>query len=160
MQKNLLLSQQELITDINTAEIYLTFYIDNKLFAIPSKYIIEILNVQKITYMPKLPHYVSGITNIRGKIVPLIDLRLRLNLEAAPYTNQTCVIYSEINEFHVGYIVDNVNDIAHIFEDQIGEPPKGGSSTPGYIKGTVMLNNKIAFILDIEYLISQDKDIV
>ena len=104
MQKNLLLSQQELITDINTAEIYLTFYIDNKLFAIPSKYIIEILNVQKITYMPKLPHYVSGITNIRGKIVPLIDLRLRLNLEAAPYTNQTCVIYSEINEFHVGSV--------------------------------------------------------
>jgi purine-binding chemotaxis protein CheW len=139
-----------------TAETFLTFYIDNHLFAIPSKQIVEIITIQEITYIPNLPDFVKGVTNIRGKIVPLIDLRIKFHMESSPYDQQTCIIITETETHSVGYIVDKVSDVTNIAADQISDPPKATDSFAGYITGITKINQKITYILDVEEIILDD----
>lgn len=137
-------------------ETFLTFYIDNRLFAIPSKQIVEIITIQKITRIPDLPDFVKGVTNIRGKIVPLIDLRTKFHLEPIPYDQHTCFIITETETCSVGYIVDKVSDVTNIAADQISDPPKATDSFAEYITGITRINQDITFIIDVEKIILDD----
>lgn len=139
-----------------TTETFLTFYIDNRLFAIPSKQIVEIITVQKITYIPNLPDFVKGVTNIRGKIVPLIDLRTKFHLPSQPFDQHTCFIIAETEDCTVGYIVDKVSDVTNIAKNQISDPPKATDSFAEYITGITRINEEITFIMDVEKIILDD----
>lgn len=144
------------MAETETTATFLTFYIAQHLFAIPSKQIVEIITLQEITYIPNLPDFVKGVTNIRGKIVPLIDLRTKFHLTPRPFDQHTCFIITETEECTVGYIVDRVSDVTNIAEDQISDPPKATDSFAEYITGITKINEEITFILDVAKIILDD----
>ena len=107
-----------------SSEKYLTFFIDGQLYAVPTSQVVEIIRMQTITFLPGLPAYVKGVINIRGKIVSLIDMRLKFHKEEKEYDGQTSVIITEIGDMNAGLIVDTVNDVTDVAANQLSESPK------------------------------------
>lgn len=136
-------------------EKYLTFFIDSQLYAIPSNQVIEIIRMQPITYMPKLPEFVKGVINLRGKIVPLIDMRLKFSKEEIPYEERTSIIICEVEDMSIGIIVDSVNDVSDISASEISNAPKfTNDSGNGYICGMVHLSENVAMLLNMENILA------
>jgi purine-binding chemotaxis protein CheW len=98
----------------NLTEKYLVFYLENQLYALPGDQILEILNMEKITRVPNLPAYIKGVVNIRGEIIPLIDLKIRFGKSECAYDEKTCVILVRIENIKAGFIVDSVKDVIDI----------------------------------------------
>ena len=138
-----------------SVEKYLTFFLENQLLAIPSRDVVEIIRTQPITFMPKLPPYVKGIINLRGKIVPLIDFRLKFGRQEKEYHDRTGVIIVETSEFHVGLIVDAVNDVTDIGSDQISESPVLSKGYAYAVSGITTLNGQAVMILDIGKVLTE-----
>ena len=115
---------------------WLTFWLDGQLFGSSIRHVEQILSMMPITEVPEYPHYSKGIINIRGAIVPLIDLRLRLGKEEAAYTDHTCIIICRIGEDQIGFIADSVDAVLTIQPEQIDAPPQvGEDSTNRYLVG-------------------------
>ncbi len=93
---------------------YLTFFLDQEAYGIDIRYVTEIIGIQPITAVPEVPAYVRGIINLRGKIIPVLDVRLKFHKETVPYNDRTCIIVVEIQEMPVGLIVDHVADVSAI----------------------------------------------
>ncbi|MCR4925518.1 MAG: chemotaxis protein CheW [Clostridiales bacterium] len=141
-------------------EKYLTFFIDSQLYAIPSSQVIEIIRMQPITFMPKLPEFVKGVINLRGKVVPLIDMRLKFSKEPVEYVERTNIIVCEVDDLSVGLIVDSVNDVSDIAEKDISSIPKfTNDSGNSYISGMVHLETNVAMILNMANILA-NKDAV
>lgn len=144
-----------------STEKHLTFFIDNQLFALRSSQVVEIIRMQPITFMPNLPSFVKGVINLRGKIVPLIDLRLKLGKEAIEYDDNTSIVVVDTGDMCVGFIVDSVNDVTDISKDQISESPKlAKTADNNYVTGIATLENEVAMVLDpVSILTETDSDI-
>lgn len=138
---------------------FLTFSIENEYYGIEIKYVTEIIGVQVITEVPELPSYIKGIINLRGKIIPVIDIRLRFKKTEKDYNDRTCIIVIDINEISVGLIVDNVCEVLTISDDDIVPPPnmKTGFNSK-YIKGIGKVGNEVKLLLDCNKLLN-DKDL-
>ena len=106
---------------------YLTFMIDKETFGIEIRYVTEIVGIQAITDMPDMPDYMKGIINLRGKIIPVMDIRLRFRKEARAYDDRTCVIVTEYSGISVGFIVDSVSEVMVIPEEDISARPSLGA---------------------------------
>lgn len=98
---------------------YLTFPLGNEVFGIEIKYITEIIGIQTITIVPEVPKYVKGIINLRGKIIPVVDVRLKFNKEEAEYNDRTCIIVIDIKDITIGLIVDCVSEVVDITDENI-----------------------------------------
>lgn len=150
--ENTMESDVENTTNVDTeAEKYLTFFVDQQLYTIPSSQVIEIISIQPVTYMPSVPEFVKGVINIRGKVIPLIELQFRLKGVHPEYDSQTCIIVVEIGDVSVGFIVDRVDDVTDISKQQINPPPKLKNKTDKsheFLSGIAKLPNKIAMVLD------------
>lgn len=133
-----------------TTEKYLTFFVDGQLYTIPTKEVVEIIRIQLITYMPNLPDYVKGVINLRGKIVPVIDVRLKFRKEERKYDSRTSIVIVESGEMTVGLIVDTVKDVRDVSSDQIQDAPKYEKSTGNhYVHAIASLEKESAMILDV-----------
>lgn len=139
-------------------EKYLTFFVDKQLYSIPSNQVIEIISLTPVTYMPKLPEFVKGVINIRSKVIPLIELQLRLKRTPAVYDEHTCVVVVEIGDSSVGFIVDQVHDVIDIATSQISPPPKmtNNEREREFLAGIAKLPDGIAMILDCAKTIADD----
>lgn len=139
-------------------EKYLTFFVDKQLYSIPSNQVIEIISMAPVTYLPKLPEFVRGVINIRGKVIPLIELQLRLKKTPAVYDEHTCVVVVEIGDNSVGFIVDQVHDVTDISKSQISPPPKLNTldREREFLAGIAKLPDGIAMILDGAKTIADD----
>lgn len=137
---------------------FLTFAVGNENYGIEIKNVTEIIGIQEITGIPELPIYVKGIINLRGKIIPVMDVRLKFKKEAIPYNDRTCIIVIEIMELSIGLIVDNVAEVLNIEDENIDVPPdvKTGFSNR-YISGIGKVGNSVKLILDCDKLLSQDE---
>ncbi len=133
---------------------YLTFLIGNECYGIEIKYITEIIGIQVITGIPELPEYVRGIINLRGKIIPVIDVRARFKKEAKEYNDRTCVIVVDIKDISIGLIVDSVAEVLTIPEQEIVDPPQVNRMNNRYIKKIGKVGNAVKLLLDCEKLIS------
>src|SRR5665647_3006394 len=102
---------------------FLTFSIGKESYGIEIKFVTEIIGMQDITEVPELPNYVKGIINLRGKIIPVIDVRLRFRKETKEYNDRTCIVVIDIKEISVGLIVDNVAEVIKIDDSNIVPPP-------------------------------------
>lgn len=139
------------------SEKYLTYFSDSQLFGIPIWDVIQIVGIQEITTVPNMPHYAKGLINLRGEIIPLIDMRLRLGKEEAEYTDRTCIIIVSIKEHSFGFIVDEVDEVTDISDELISAPPKlSRDETGNYLSGLARLNNKIVLLLDAARLLGDD----
>ncbi|HKL11523.1 MAG TPA: chemotaxis protein CheW [Clostridia bacterium] len=134
---------------------YLTFILGDEYYGIDISSVIEIIGMQKITRMPEQPDYVNGVINLRGRIIPTIDVRKRFGKEKVDYDERTCIIVVDVKDTMVGFIVDRVDEVTSIAGDKIAEPPSlNNDFKTGYVKGIAKLDTKIIMILESGLLLS------
>ena len=136
--------------------LFLTFQVNNELYGIDISYVIEIVSMQTITDVPNMPPYVKGVINLRGKVIPVIDMRLKFNLSGVDYNDRTCAIVVQIDDYEIGLIVDSVDDVLDIPKENVSPPPHLVSSNAGsYLYGIGRIDQKIVMLLNIENFIEQ-----
>jgi len=136
---------------------FLTFSIGKEDYGIEIKYVTEIIGIQTITEIPELPDYVKGIINLRGKIIPVMDVRLRFKKEPLQYNDRTCVIVIDIKDISIGLIVDSVSDVLAIAEQDIVPPPEMNKNGNRYIKGIGKVGNEVKLLLDCDKLLNDEE---
>ena len=102
---------------------YVTFQSGNEFFGIKIQYVNEIIVYQEITEIPESDDYIKGLINLRGKIIPVIDVRVRFKQEQLEYTDRTCIIIVNVNDIVVGLIVEKIAEVVEIKEEDILPPP-------------------------------------
>lgn len=137
---------------------YLTFSLGKESYGIEIKYVIEIIGIQSITEIPELPAYVKGIINLRGKIIPVLDVRLRFKKEPTDYNDRTCVIVVDIKNVSIGLIVDKVAEVVTILEEDTVEPPQMNQGVNNrYIKKIGKIGSEVKLLLDCEKLLTDNE---
>lgn len=135
----------------------LTFYIGESIFGIGLDHVLEIIKVEPSTHVPNVPAYIKGVINLRGKIVPLIDVRLKFNREEIPYNEKTCIIVVTIHDMQVGLIVDSVAEVVTVPPDQLAEPPEIGTGhADHYLLGVAEVGQRVILIIDCEKFFQSD----
>lgn len=130
---------------------YLSFRIGDEVYGISIQYVTEIIVIQRITEVPDTPAFVKGVINLRGKVIPVIDIRMRFGMTARDYDERTCIIVVEHEETSVGLIVDTVNEVVDIPEENVDPPPQSHSGIEStYIEGMGKTGAKVTILLDIE----------
>ena len=138
---------------------YLTFRLGNEEFAIQVLRVKEIMGIQEITAVPQTPAYVKGVINLRGKVIPVVDLRLKFGLPELEYTQRTCIIVAQIEsqamKLLIGIIVDGVSEVLTLQASDIEDTPEFGSGvqTP-YLLGMAKIKGKVKILLDIDMVLS------
>lgn len=128
---------------------YLTFLSAGQYYAFSIVDVIEIIEIQEITDVPESPDYLKGIINLRGRIIPLVDMRLRFGKEEIDYTSRTCIIVINIRDNEIGFIVDTVSEVADIDASHISPPPPITLDRSGkYIMGIARIDGKIVLLLN------------
>jgi len=133
---------------------FLTFSLGNEEYGIAIRNVTEIIGIQNVTDLPDMPGYIKGVINLRGKVIPVIDVRLRFELKERDYDERTCIIVVSINEMAVGLIVDSVSEVIDIPASDIEPSPrvkKGESSR--FIQGLGKVNDEVKILLDIQNLL-------
>ncbi len=132
----------------------LLYYIDDVLYGIEIEYITEIISILPITVVPRVPSFIKGVINIRGKVVPVISIRNKINQPEIPYDDKTCIIIVEINDLTVGLIVDCVREISTVLPtDTCTAPDYKTMNADQYIKSIIDSGGEIKQLLDIHKLI-------
>ncbi len=136
---------------------FLTFLIDDTYYGIELLYISEIIGVQPITRIPGLPGYFKGIINLRGKVAPIIDVRLKFGQEERAYDDKTCIIMVNISEMQVGLIVDMVADVVSM-DGAIRNPPPESSARTGdrYLSSIANVGGKVVLNIDCDKFFQSD----
>ncbi|MBP2627660.1 MAG: CheW protein [Firmicutes bacterium] len=137
---------------------FLTFSIGKEVYGFEIKYVTEIIGIQEITEVPELPNYVKGIINLRGKIIPVMDVRLRFKKEAREYNDRTCIVVIDIRDISIGLIVDHVAEVLVIPSENIVPPPavKTGFHNR-YIKGIGKVGTAVKLLLDCDKLLNDEE---
>ncbi len=137
-------------------DMYLSFLLDNRIFAFSIKEVDEIIEVQKATEIPEFPEYVKGVINTKGRVIPVIDLRLRFKIPEAEYNERTCIIVLDIQGTNVGFIVDTVLSVLEISDDKIAPAPAlTPENVSKYITGVAKIQDKLVIMLDSSKVIEQ-----
>jgi len=134
---------------------YLTFMLAEEEYGIGILEVKEIIRMMPITTVPRTPAFVKGVINLRGKVIPVVDLRVRFGLTASEYTERTCIIVvelaSESGALPIGMVVDAVSEVLHIKrEDLEAAPTFGGTLDTAYILGMAKVDGGLIILLDIE----------
>lgn len=128
---------------------FLTFYIDQTVYGLELFNVIEIVSIQDVTRIPSVPDYIKGIINLRGKVVPIIDVRLKLKQPERAYDEKTCIIVVVIDDMQVGLIVDRVSEVVTIGQNELADPPSiGNSSNDKYLQSIATVDDKIVLNID------------
>lgn len=141
---------------------YVTFLLNKENYGIPIKKVKEIIGMMEITHIPKTQSYIKGVVNLRGKIIPLMDLRLKFGMAEKPYNERTCIIVIEVHltetQRLVGIVVDAVSDVVKIQKGDIESPPEYNAQSEGDVLiGIGKLKDKVILILDIEKILNRDE---
>ena len=137
---------------------FLTFTLEDEVYGIEIKYVTEIIGIQSITKVPEVPDYVKGIINLRGKIIPVIDVRLKFGKQPMEYDDRTCIVVIDITEVSVGLIVDNVDEVLTIDDQDIAAPPANKTGFENkYIKGIGKAGERVQLLLDCERLLKNEE---
>ncbi|MDE6600116.1 MAG: chemotaxis protein CheW [Oscillospiraceae bacterium] len=134
----------------------LFFNIGDISYGIEIKYVNEIINIEQITIVPKIPDYIKGVINIRGKVVPIISVRNRFGMEEIPYDDRTCIIVLQFDDGdQVGIIVDRVQEVLIAKPGDISKAPDSKNVNANrYIKSIIEIEGDIKLLLDCDKLIT------
>jgi purine-binding chemotaxis protein CheW len=136
---------------------FLTFSLGEEYYGIDIMYVTEIVGIQPITVVPELPEYIKGIINLRGKIIPVMDARLKFKKEPKEYNDRTCIVVIDIAELSIGIIVDEVSEVLKIAEENIVPAPNIKSSGRKYIKNIGKTDDEVILIIDGEKLVNEEE---
>jgi purine-binding chemotaxis protein CheW len=140
---------------------YLTFTLANEQYGIGILKIKEIIGMMPITPVPQTPAYVKGVINLRGKVIPVVDLRLRFGMESIDYTECTCIIVVEIagqvGMVLIGIVVDSVSEVLNIKGEDVEDTPTFGTKLKtDYILGMAKMEGGVKILLDIDRVLSAE----
>ena len=134
---------------------YLTFALGQEEYGLEILKVREIIGYMEITAVPQTPHHVKGVINLRGQVIPVIDLRSKFGMETAEITEESCIIVVEISQgdrnFQTGIVVDHVQEVLDIDEQNIEDAPQfGGSVDTSFILGMGKIGDSVKILLDID----------
>jgi purine-binding chemotaxis protein CheW len=136
---------------------YLTFHLAGEDYGIEIRYVIEIIRILKITEVPDMPNFIRGVINLRGKVIPVMDIRARFGLEDREYDDRTCIVVVNIDGTEVGLVVDEVSEVIDIPETSIEPAPKTCNASENndnnYIQGLGKINNNVKILLNVYKLL-------
>ena len=136
----------------------MTFHIGDQIYGIEISYVVEIIEMQRITKIPHVPPYIKGIINVRSKVVPIVDIRSRFGKPEIPYTSRTCIIILAMGEISVGIIVDSVADVEDIHSSDISATPENKAvNTNEFIQYMIRSGNDVKLILDVAKLLDEQE---
>lgn len=147
--------ESEIIEDTQYGK-YLIFKVGSESYGIEIKHVTEIIGIQAITQMPELPPYIKGIINLRGKIIPVMDVRIRFRMPTIEYNDRTCVIIADISDMSVGLIIDSVSEVIDIPDENIVAPPELGKNTNRFLKNIGKVGSEVKLLLDYNRLLTEE----
>ncbi len=138
---------------------YLTFRLAAEEFGIQVLKVCEIMGMQEITAVPQTPAWIKGVINLRGKVIPVIDLRLKFGMPPEAYNQRTCIVvvqFADAGErMLIGVIVDEVSEVVHIAAGEVEDTPGFGAAVPTpYILGLAKQKNRVKILLDIDRVLT------
>jgi len=134
---------------------YLTFGLGGEEYGLEILKVKEIIGIMDITMVPQTPEFVKGVINLRGKVIPVVDLRLKFTMPTSKYTRETCIIVVDVENILMGIIVDTVSEVMDIQGKDIEPAPSFGSNiNTDFIMGIGKLKEKVVILLDIEGVLS------
>ena len=137
---------------------YLTFSLAEETYGLGIGFVTEIVGIQRITEVPDMPEYVKGVINLRGKVIPVMDVRIRFGMGERDYDDRTCVIVVNMGDNPIGLVVDTVDEVLDIPENNVTPPPrisKGGGSR--YLQGMGKVGDEVKILLDVNKLLMGDE---
>lgn len=138
-----------------TQDMYLTFCVGEEEYGMEIDYVAEIISIQIITDVPDIPSYIKGLINLRGKIIPVMDVRIRFNKPPQAYDDRTCIIVVDHMNTSIGLIVDTIRDVLVIDDNLIGDPASAKTGTPNrYIKSIARTDHGNKLLINLERVLS------
>ena len=135
---------------------FLTFTVGKEDYGLEIYHVTEIIGIQKITEVPDMPDYVKGVINLRGKVIPIMDVRKRFNFEERAYDERTCIVVVNINDTSLGLVVDTVKEVSDIPEKNIQPPPDiAEGNRQFFISGLGKIDEEVKILLDAEKLLTK-----
>ena len=144
---------------------YLTFSLDNEEYGIGILKVKEIIGMLPITPVPRTPEFVKGVVNLRGKVIPVLALRLKFGMEEIDFTDRTTIIVVEVGQqgglLQIGIVVDSVSEVVSIKTEEIEETPAFGYTLDtDYILGMAKLDNSVKILLDIDKVLTNEEVVI
>ncbi|MEA3545815.1 MAG: chemotaxis protein CheW [Thermodesulfobacteriota bacterium] len=152
------MAENETLTGYDTEDTqkdkYLTFHLAGEDYGIEIQYVIEIIGILNVTDVPDMPAFIRGVINLRGKVVPIMDVRARFNMEDREYDDRTCIIVINIDGTEVGLVVDEVSEVMDIPETNVEPAPRTSKNTEdSYIQGMGKVGTNVKILLDVHKLL-------
>lgn len=136
---------------------YLTFVLNREEYGIEIKHVIEIIGIQNITSVPDMPSYIKGVINLRGKVIPVMDVRMRFSISEQAYNERTCIIVITVNEQLVGLIVDEVSEVLDIPKSSVEPPPKVSRGAGNkFVHGMGKVGDAVKILLNADKLLFEE----
>ncbi|MFM2246183.1 MAG: hypothetical protein RL071_2257 [Pseudomonadota bacterium] len=133
---------------------YLTFILGSESYGLDIMYVREIIGMQQVTTVPDVPAFVKGVINLRGKVIPVMDVRLRFRMEPRAYDDRTCIIVIHVGDWLVGLVVDTVSEVLDIPQGDVEAPPHAfGRNNDHFIAGMGKVGDQVRMLLDAEKLV-------
>ncbi len=137
---------------------FLTFALEKEEYGVEILKVKEIIGLMDITTVPQTPEYMKGVINLRGKVIPVIDLRLKFSMPETEHTEETCIIVVEVGVSLIGIVVDSVSEVMYIKAEDIEDAPSFGQEIDTkFIMGLGKTKEKIIILLDIEKVLSSEE---
>ncbi len=137
---------------------FLTFILGSEVYGIEILKVREIIKLMDITTVPRTPDYMKGVINLRGKVIPIVNLRSKFTMPEIEHTQETCIIVAEVNKTSIGIIVDSVSEVSNIKSGDIEEAPHLGQDIDtNFILGLGKTKERIVILLDIALVLSSDE---
>ncbi len=137
---------------------YLSFVLNNEVYGIEILKVREIIGLMDVTNVPQTPDYMKGVINLRGKVIPVIDLRLKFSMLEEEHTQETCTIVVEVDSTSIGLIVDSVSEVMEINRNEIEDAPQFGQGIDtNFITGLGKTKDTIVILLDIAKVLSEEE---
>lgn len=141
-----------------STEKYIIFQLNGQEYGASIQQIISIERLQEVVALPQVSEFIEGITKMRGEVIPVIDLKARMNLARSKETEQSRMLVSKVNDVHVGFVVDTASDVIDIDESIIEEAPttiKGVNAN--FLHGVAKLEDRLLLLLDLEYVLNYEE---
>lgn len=134
---------------------YLTFFLGSEEYGVEILKVREIIGLMPITRVPRTPASVRGVINLRGKVIPVVDLRLKFGLEAADHGQRTCIIVVQAGGVELGVVIDRVSEVSDVAEDEVEDTPAFGAEIEtDYLLGIAKSGGRVKLLLDIDRVLS------
>ena len=137
---------------------YLSFFVQDEMYGIGISHINEIIAMMKVTQVPRTPDFVEGVINLRGAIIPIVDIRSKFGLQKKEHDMNTAIVINEVAGVNIGFIVDRVEDVLTLDNRDLSEPPKFGSHIDtSFIQSVAEVVKSVILILDMEKIFEDDE---